>query len=338
MNDTHTARIGIVGCGKIALRHIRWLLERGDDCAIAALCDTDEQAMAEKAAFVAEAGHNPPALYADYRRVLSLEEVDGVIVLLPHWLHHGVARAALEAGKHVLVEKPMVTSVDHALDLARVSRGTGRKVVIAYQRSYLPEYLYVKRKIREAAFGQLRLITAHLEQSWYRHTSASGGGWRGDPDKSGGGQLYDTGSHTLAAVLDVSGLTPVEVFASIQNCGLNVDVNTAMVVRFAEGPQAAITIGGFGHSVTESIRVVGEQASARIFFRTIKEQSLEIDGEAVHARAEIRSTNPVANLVDVVLGRDEPWAGVELGVKVAQVCRAAYLSAERNRPVSVAGG
>ena len=336
MKEKRIARIGIVGCGKIALRHIGWLMGHGD-CEITALCDPDDKALAEKTAFIEDAGRARPILTADYRSVLSLEEVDGVIVLLPHWLHYEVTKAVLEAGKHVLVEKPMVTNVDHALDLAKVSQRTGCKIGIGYQRSYLPEYLYVKRMVRENKLGELRFITAHLEQSWLQNAATATGSWRGDPEKVGGGQLVDTGSHTLGALLDVSGLTPGEVFASIQNCGIEVDVNTSMVVRFTEGPQAAVTVGGFGHSVTESIRLVGDKASARIFFRTLKEQSLEIDGAFVDAHADFRATNPAANFVDVLLGRDEPGAGVDLGVKVAQLCHAAYLSARQNRPVKVIG-
>ncbi|MDP7611705.1 MAG: Gfo/Idh/MocA family oxidoreductase, partial [Nitrospinaceae bacterium] len=190
-------------------------------------------------------------------------------------------------------------------------------------------------KIKQGAVGKLRFITCHLEQSWFAQASGPGRGWKTDPNKAGGGQLVDSGSHTIAAMLDVSGLTPTEVYASVQNWGLAVDVNTAMVVRFAEGAQAAVTIGGFGHRVTESIRLIGDSASMSILYRTIKEQRLEVDGELASADLDITPSNPSANFVDTVLGKNSPRADVGLGLKVAQVCQAAYLSAERNRPVTI---
>jgi predicted dehydrogenase len=126
------------------------------------------------------------------------------------------------------------------------------------------------------------------------------------------------------------------VFAYVDNCGLDVDVNTAMVVRFAEGALGSIAIGGFGHSVTEVLRIVGDRASARIFFRTVREQALEVDGEIIDAPSLIPPSNPDANFVDAVLGRDAVSATGELGLRVAQLSEAAYQSAKERRPVSLA--
>ena len=145
----------------------------------------------------------------------------------------------------------------------------------------------------------------------------------------------DTGSHTVAALLYVCQMDPVEVFAFIDNCGLDVDVNTAMVVRFAQGAQATVTVGGFGHSVTESIRVVGDKASARIFFRTVKEQALEVNGEVIDAPSIISKSDPDSNFVDVILGKAEPGADGRLGLRVAQLSEAAYRSAEQKQVAKV---
>ena len=332
------ARIGLIGCGGIASRHVQWLAERGD-CCIAAICDSNADAVADKKAMIEKLMPGAePAAGDDYRTLLDRDDVDGVCVLLPHALHHPVCKAAMEAGKHVLVEKPMTTSAADAQDLLDTSQRTGRILAIGYQRSYLPEYVYVHRMVQNRDFGQVRFITAHVEQSWFKGVTdpARKKGWKSDPEQAGGGQLVDTGSHTVAAMLYVCQMDPQQVFAFVDNCGLDVDVNTAMVVRFAQGAQAAITVGGFGHSVTECIRVVGDNASARIFFRTVKEQSLEIDGEVVDAKAAIAASDPDANFIDAILGEAEVGADARLGLRVAQLSDAAYRSAETNEVVQVA--
>ncbi|NOZ20314.1 MAG: Gfo/Idh/MocA family oxidoreductase [Planctomycetes bacterium] len=331
------ARIGLIGCGGIAGRHVQWLLDR-KECRITALCDKSREAVADKLAMIKKLRPGEePATTEECKDVLGRDDVDGVCVLLPHSLHHPIAKAALEAGKHVLVEKPMVTDVAQAEDLIATSEKTGRKLGIAYQRSFLPEYLYVHRMVQNGEFGQVRFMTAHVEQGWYNIVTNPNKkrGWKTDPAQAGGGQLVDTGSHTVAAMLYVCQMDPVEVFAFIDNCGLNVDVNTSMAVRFAQGAQATVTVGGFGHSVTESIRVVGDKASARIFFRTVKEQALEVNGEVIDAPSIIPMSNPDSNFVDVILGKAEPGADGLLGLRVAQLSEAAYRSAETHAVAKV---
>ncbi|MCX7011120.1 MAG: Gfo/Idh/MocA family oxidoreductase [Candidatus Sumerlaeota bacterium] len=331
------ARIALIGCGGIARRHVQDLLKRSD-CRITALCDAAPERAQEKLAQIQKTRPGEsPAILTDYKEVLKRDDVDGVAVLLPHSLHHPVAKAALQAGKHVLVEKPMTTSVDEARDLIETARRAGRKLGIAYQRAFLSEYLYSQRAVANGELGQVRFMTAHLEQAWFQGVTnpKKPRGWKTDPAQAGGGQLVDSGSHTLAALLQVCPMDPDEVFAIVDNCGLPVDVNTSMVVKFAQGPQAAITIGGFGHSVTESIRIVGDKASLKIFFRTVAEQALEVNGAPVDAKSLIPPSTPDENFVDVILGRAEFGADALLGLRVAQLSEAAYQSAREDRPVKV---
>jgi predicted dehydrogenase len=194
--------------------------------------------------------------------------------------------------------------------------------------------------IRSGEMGRIRFVTAHVEQAWLRHarTQKGQGTWRADPAKAGGGQLMDTGSHTVAAMLQVTGLKPSRVFAFCDHAGLDVDVNSSIAVRFEGGAQASVTVGGFGHSVTESLRIVGENHSARIFFRTVREQALEIDGQVIDARAELPGSTPNGNLIEAIAGREAIGADVDLGLRVARLTEAAYRSAAGGTPVTVAAG
>lgn len=331
--------VAIIGCGGISRRHTQQFLER-EDCRIAALCDVSQAAMEARRETIEKARPGEaPLLIADYKELLARPDIDAVAVLLPHALHFPVCKAALEAGKHVLVEKPMTTDSGEARQLLEASKKNGRLLAIAYQRSYMPEYLYLRQAVARGDLGPLRFMTAHVEQGWLagarKSKEAGKAAWRLDPSLSGGGQLVDTGSHTLAALLYICGMDPVEVFAFVDNCGFDVDVDTAMVARFAQGAQAAITVGGFGHSVTESIRFVGEKGSGRVFFRTVAEQSLEIDGAAIDAKAAIPASNPQANLLDAIQGKAQIGADGLLGLRVALLSEAAYRASREGRAVKV---
>jgi len=76
-----------------------------------------------------------------------------------------MAKAALKAGKHILVEKPMVTQTAHARGLFQAVERAGKLLAIACQRSYLPDYVYVRRMIENGDLGTIRFISVHLEQT-----------------------------------------------------------------------------------------------------------------------------------------------------------------------------
>lgn len=328
-------RIALIGCGGIAGRHLQSFLAK-PECNVVALCDISREAAIRRKSEARTVRHDcDPQVSTDYHAVLSNPDVDAVAVLLPHALHYPVALAALQAGKHVLVEKPMVTHAVHGHELIREARQRNLRLAVGYQRSYLSEYVYVRRMVAAGGLGNLRFVSVHLEQGWYAHFLGQEGtaSWRTRPEEVGGGQLVDTGSHTVAALLDVTGLVPEEVFAYVEPCGLPVDVNTAAIIRFNGGVVGALTIGGFGHSVTEVLRVVGDKASARIFFRTVHEQSLEIDGNALAVKTLVPGSTPNANFVDTILSGATLQASGELGLRVAELSEAIYESARTHHPV-----
>lgn len=334
---TKTIKIGIIGCGGIAGRHVQWFLAC-PECEITALCDISLEATSRRADEIRQLR---PGCHihstTDHRELLSVPELDAVAVLLPHALHYPVAMDALQSGKHVLIEKPMVTETAHALNLIEAADRHGRLIGIAYQRSYMSEYQYVRRMVETGELGEIQFVSAHLEQSWYSHFGSAGSGdsWRERPEETGGGQLTDCGSHTLAALLDVTRLVPEEAFAFVEKCDLQVDVNTAAAIRFTNRAVGSLSIGGFGHSVTEVLRIVGDKRSARIFFRTVHEQSLEVDGEMIDAKAKMPGSTPNANFIDAIHGAAEIQANAELGLRVAKLTDALYISAAEHRPVAI---
>jgi hypothetical protein len=137
---------------------------------------------------------------------------------------------ALEAGCHVLMEKPMVTSADDAHKLAAKVAQTKKVFTIGYNTPCTPEFAYLRETIRNKSLGKLELISGWLSQNWLKFTI---GTWRQKPELSGGGQAYDSGAHLLNSLCwsvesDVAGGVRV-----IDNVGTPVDINSVINVRFA---------------------------------------------------------------------------------------------------------
>jgi predicted dehydrogenase len=140
--------------------------------------------------------------------MVNKEDLDIVGVFSPHSLHDAHVKCALRAGCHVLVEKPMVNFVGDAIAITKMAMGSNLHLVVGYQRHYENTYLAGKKAIADGKIGQLQKFDVYLAQRW------GGGGWRGDPRFSGGGQPNDSGSHLQDIFLWMTGLLPKEVYGT----------------------------------------------------------------------------------------------------------------------------
>src|SRR5439155_841306 len=112
---------------------------------------------------------------------------DGVVLVTPHTLHYPQAKAALEQGLHVLVEKPMVTSSEHAYDLWKTVKRTKKLLGITFQSPYTAEFGYLAKARDAGKLGKVQLIAGWVAQDWLRFTT---GTWRQQPKLAGGGMNF----------------------------------------------------------------------------------------------------------------------------------------------------
>jgi predicted dehydrogenase len=130
-----TLKVGIIGCGSIAqIMHLPYLHELRDRFEVTALCDLSESLLA-----VLGQQYGVRHIYTDFRELLNHADVDAVMVLSRH--HAPAAIAAVGAGKHVFVEKPMVVNLDEADELIATARSAGVQVMVGYMKRYDPDYL-----------------------------------------------------------------------------------------------------------------------------------------------------------------------------------------------------
>lgn len=181
--------IGLIGLGQISVAHVEGY-RRSPHANIAAVCDIDEQ---RAQASAAELG---ASACTDYLELLADPDLDAVDVILPHNLHHRVVADALDAGKHVIVEKPLAVTHDECVDLIDRSRRAGLTLSVEENTRFVAAYLEVERILAAGALGEIRLIRTIIsgsEVDRLRNTSL----WKGRKDGSGGGAIIDAGPHSF---------------------------------------------------------------------------------------------------------------------------------------------
>lgn len=148
-------RMAVIGAGQMGARHAE-TYERLPQAEMMALADPDE------AAARAVIGRRPIGWDADWRSTLERTEVDAVVVATPSGMHCEIGLAALDAGKHVLVEKPIATSLPDALRMAAAARSSHRKLMVGHVERFNPAVAKVRELVREGRLG--RVYRAHSER------------------------------------------------------------------------------------------------------------------------------------------------------------------------------
>ena len=187
-------RIGIIGCGGIANSKHMPSLTRQPNAELVAFCDIVEE-RAQKAC--EEFGAEGAKVYTDYKALLKDETIDIVHVCTPNREHSFITVDALEAGKHVMCEKPMAINGEEAQKMLDAAERTGKKLSIGYQNRYRPDSWYLKRACEADELGEIYYAKAHA----VRRRGVPTWGVFIDEYEQGGGPLIDIGTHALDLTL-----------------------------------------------------------------------------------------------------------------------------------------
>jgi predicted dehydrogenase len=324
-------RVALLGCGGMMGVHAS-RLKNHPDVEIVGLCDVKKETVENF--FVKNLGDSPqkPAFFTSPEDVYSISKPDAVLISTPHTQHYAQGMQALNAGCHVFMEKPMVTGLKDAYNLANRVKETGKILVIGYNTPCSAEFYYLRELIRNKILGNLELVTGFLSQDWLRMTK---GKWRQDPTLSGGGQAYDSGAHLFNSLCWSVESDVEEIFTFVDNYGSRVDINSISSIKFVSGVLANITIGGNCPG--------GGSFMAFIF----DGGRVEIDGwggkwiniwEGVEKlkyppiTPGMNAVSPDHNFIDAILGRAEPRTTVYNGIIQSQLMDAFYESQRTGGP------
>jgi predicted dehydrogenase len=192
-------RLAVLGACNIAAMNVRGYLE-DPRCDVVAVCDTDEEVGRQA---VKEWGAE--TFYPELSAMLADDSIDAIEVLTPTHLHHDHVMAALEAGKHVSVQKPVANSVEEALEMEAAAARSGRILRISECFVHYPPLELAKRLVADGAIGKptslrIRTIVGQTDSAFQAALRPEGYGWRLDK-RSAGGHLFDDMVHKYAMAL-----------------------------------------------------------------------------------------------------------------------------------------
>ena len=347
-------RLGVVGAGNIAVMNVRGYLE-DRRCDVVAVCDTDEAVGRQAAMDWGDATY-----YADLGQMLADDSIDAVEILTPTHLHHDHVIAALEAGKHVSVQKPIANSVDDGLAMEAAAEKAGRILRVSECFVHYPPLELAKRLVTDGAIGKptslrIRTLVGQTDSAFQASLRPEGYGWRLDK-RSAGGHLFDDMVHKYAMALWLLDLDIISVQAVVRRRDLffepcavifeyeNPDVLGMMEVQYAPnfymrssyyGADEFFEITGDEGQIWVT-RATGEMldlAPVMLFTGTPAERKTTefTDLDADWGTGFVRSSQ---HFVDALL-EGEPTAAMTAGeaTDVLRLCFAVYQAAESRSPV-----
>ena len=167
--------IGWIGVGTRGYASLDWMHSASpDDVKITAICDTYQGYIARAKDRMQTIWGNVPATYIDYHDLLADKSVDAVFIMTPEHLHHDMTIAALQAGKHVYIEKPLAHTIEEGFDLVRAWQQSGKIVQVGTQNRSSSLYKKAKELIQQGYIGDVHYARAF----WYRNSLPNDPAWR----------------------------------------------------------------------------------------------------------------------------------------------------------------
>ena len=198
-------KVGVVGTGFIGPAHIE-ALRRLPNIEVVALCEANAELANSKAA---QLGIDRAC---EFDELLAMKDIVAVHICTPNFLHYPQAKAALQAGKHVVCEKPLAKDLHEAEELVALAKQTGLVNAVHFNLRYYPLVRQMKTMREKGDLGEIYSVLGSYLQDWLFHETDYN--WRLEPDKSGDSRaVADIGSHLMDIIEYITGLKTTEVLA-----------------------------------------------------------------------------------------------------------------------------
>jgi UDP-N-acetylglucosamine 3-dehydrogenase len=349
-------RVALVGAGNIASHHLPAYARFPDRVKLVAICDLDESLARRRAA---EA--DVPSVFADAETMIRGVDCDAVDICAPPDEHAPLARAAIEAGKHVLVEKPFAPSLRDCRELVAAADQAGVTLMVAQNQRFLPSHQAARAIIRSGELGEIRAVRTDSIQRW--EGFIADGHWQYDGMRAGGGAVIGVGVHRLDLMRFLVGdvkrvnATTLTTNPRFRN---GAEEFAAMTLEFENGAlgQAFATVAAFRTPWSEQLLVFGERGTihaspapgnvrSRAFVAS-ERRSPEVeawpdqfdgfepvDVEAEGLPTESGQVNEILHFADCCETGKEPLSSGRDNLGTMQLVAAVYESARRGAPVEL---
>ncbi|MCM3217832.1 Gfo/Idh/MocA family oxidoreductase [Niallia taxi] len=258
-----TLKIGVIGCGSIAQhRHLQeysW----NKAVEIVAVCDINEER-------AIEIGKEYSAkAYTDYKELLADKDIDAVSVCTPNYLHAPISIDALNAGKHVLCEKPMATSSEEAAQMIEAAKKNGKKLMIGHNQRFVKSHQKARELIKSGEVGKIYSFRSAFGHGGPEQWSVDGKeSWFFQKEKAFIGAMGDLGVHKTDLLRYVLGEEFVEVGAFVETNAkdfADVDDNAVCVLKTESGVIGTLAASwAYTSKEDNSTIIYGEKAILRL--------------------------------------------------------------------------
>jgi predicted dehydrogenase len=336
MNEKREIRVGMLGLGAIAQVVHLPILTQIEGVRLMAVCDADHA----KARAIANR-FGIPRVHSNDEQVVRSDDLDAIVICTPSHLHEAQAIAALESGKHVLVEKPLALDAASADRVIRAAARAERTLMVAMNNRFRPDTVALKPFAQGGELGEIFIVRG----AWLnRKTRVVRPTWRHRKATAGGGAMMDLGVQTLDLALWIVGFPRVaSIMAHMhQGEGMEVEDTAAMLVRLQNGGVITLTVSWSLVSERDRhyLRVLGTRGSANIsplgVYKEVETGLLDVTPNLPVGRENPYTASyrqELTHFMQVVSGElppaDLPWEQVEL----MRIVALAYQSARELKEI-----
>jgi predicted dehydrogenase len=308
-------RVALLGSGYAQEFHARAVHEHpsAELVAVANWREQSATALAERYAI--------PRVTTDWNEIVEATDVDAAVVATPNALHAPQSVALLRAGKHVIVEKPMATSVAECDEMIEVSRASGALLMVAHCWRFRDEVLAMRERVASGELGEVVKT-----RGYGAHATWGPEGWFVDPALAGGGALVDMGVHAIDTARFLLGdPTPNRVCAAIgtRYGTYQVDDDGVLLITWSNGTNSVVESGWWQPRVgglEADTEVYGTKGYARIWDPEPPSEDYKHDTQPMYSAQ-------MAEFLDAIAAARQPRPSGEDGRVVMQVVEEAYRSA-----------
>ena len=346
-------KVGVIGVGSISEMHIHPYLAN-KDVELVAFCDINEERLAEKGK-----QYGVDRLYKHHQELLAQPDIDAISICTWNNSHAEIAIAGLEAGKHVLVEKPLSMTVEEALAVEAAAEKSGKIAQVGFVRRHGDNNKILKKFIDDGDLGEI-----YYAKASYLRRLGNPGGWFSDKTKSGGGPLIDLGVHVIDIMWYLMGKPrPVSVSGNtyyklgnrshIENLSFykaadydatlnDVEDLTNALIRFENGASIFVDVSFTLQAKKDetSVKLFGDKGGAEVepAFSLITEKNNTILNSTPQVDNlgfdfEKSFANEIDHFVECCIEGKETIAPIADGVEVMKMLNAVYESAKQGKEV-----
>jgi predicted dehydrogenase len=338
--------IGMIGCGGISLRHFDSCNQLGSECVIRAVADIDLQKAEQRAAMVG----GDVSVYQDYREMLKRDDIDVVGICTPPFAHKEPAVLALQAGKHVVVEKPMAGSLEECDEMIAAAEANNRKLAVVFQLRYLDDFSRIHEVLRSEEMGSI--VFSQMNGYFWRGSNYYNIPWRGKFETECGGVTMNHSIHTLDLYLWLMDSTPVSVWADMDTINHDIEVEDVSMatIRFANGAvgQVNCSLNTVKSGYTMEFSSSANYVSYPFEVKAIQEDSNGFPKEDMEGTAALQKiatgaaaggtgkhSNVYADLFSAIREDRQPLTNGSEGRRTLEVITAMYKSASTGEKVTL---